>query len=90
MATSRLISDSSILFALCDTVTHCWHTASNLGRSAHFTRGCLDDLGIGLERLMGRQHVIGGDDADMFQFGTGAQNIILVPQRQRQRVAYDT
>jgi len=52
--------------ALGDAVAHCRHAAGNLGRAAGGARGCADDLGEALVRLVRREHVVvGGDDREV-------------------------
>ncbi len=64
-------------FALGDAVAHCGHTARDLGRGP-FGAGCgADHVGKGLERLMGRQHVvIGGHDPKVGRT-TGGQGVLI-------------
>ena len=52
--------------SLRDAVAHGGHAAGHLGDTAGLARGILDQLRIGFERLMRREHVVvGGDDAEV-------------------------
>ncbi len=55
--------------ALGDAVAHGRNAARDLRRRAGFARRLADDLGIGLERLMGREHVVVGRDDPEVQRG---------------------
>ena len=52
--------------ALGDAVAHGGHAACDLRGGAGGAGGGPDQLGVGLERLVGREHVVvGGDDAEV-------------------------
>ena len=62
-------------FALGDAVAHGGHATGHLGRGTQIAGMLAQQLGVGLIRLVGREHVVvGGDDAHMrCAFGMDAQ-----------------
>jgi len=64
--------------ALGDAIAHRGNAARELGNGACLATSILDQSGIGLERLMSREHVIiGRDDRDIRPFST-LQRILVV------------
>jgi hypothetical protein len=66
--------------ALGDAVAHGRHAARHLRHAAGLARSLADQFGVGLERLVRRQHVIvGGDDAEIGHHVFGKVGLVVRP-----------
>ena len=68
--------------ALRDAVAHRGHAAGELGDAAGLQHGLLEDRGVALERLVGREHVVvGRDDRDVAPLVGPQVELLVRPAR---------